>query len=258
MKIIIIIEKYGGYCNRFFQSLHYHAFSIENNIYFFNPSLLGLLKFDNSFYYFWDKVNNFCLSILARFIKYLFGKDNICFYLNENNYIKIVNSWNFRENCLTKKYHKELKEIYDFKKEYLKRKPNSLVNYLEKLKKKGKYLIGLHIRRDDYKVWNDGKYYFSDEFYEFVIKKIRQDFVNENKDPFIIVVSDEKISSKLGFDFFSKGSWKEDQIILQTCDMIIGPPSTFTMWASYISQIPLIKITSKEMKKFSKGKVCEG
>ena len=34
MKIIIIIEKYGGFCNRFFQSLHYHAFSIENNIYF--------------------------------------------------------------------------------------------------------------------------------------------------------------------------------------------------------------------------------
>ena len=31
MKIIIIIEKYGGFCNRFFQSLHYHAFSIENN-----------------------------------------------------------------------------------------------------------------------------------------------------------------------------------------------------------------------------------
>ena len=115
MKIIIIIEKYGGFCNRFFQSLHYHAFSIENNIYFFNPSLLGLLKFDNSFYYFWDKVNNFCLSILARFIKYLFGKDNICFYLNEDNYIKIVNGWNFRVNSLTKKHHNELKEIYDLK-----------------------------------------------------------------------------------------------------------------------------------------------
>ena len=52
MKIIIIIEKYGGFCNRFFQSLHYHAFSIENNIFFFNPSLLGLLKFDICFYYF--------------------------------------------------------------------------------------------------------------------------------------------------------------------------------------------------------------
>ncbi len=258
MKIIIIIEKYGGFCNRLFQSLHYSAFSIENNIYFFNPSMLGLLRFDNKFFYFWDKVNNFFLSILSKFIKYLTAKDQICFYLNEKNYIKIVNGWGFRENKLTKKYHKELKEIYTFNKKNLKRKAKLLVNYLEKLKKTGKYLIGLHIRRNDYKLWNDGKFYFSDEFYEFVVKKIRLDFVNKNKDPFIVLVSDEKISSKIGVDFISYGSWKEDQIILQSCDILIGPPSTFTMWASYISQVPLIKLTSNKMKKFSLGKVCEG
>ena len=258
MKIIIIIEKYGGFCNRLFQSLHYSAFSIENNIYFFNPSMLGLLRFDNKLYYFLDKVNNFFLSIISKFIKYLTAKDQICFYFNEKNYIKIVNGWDFRENQLTKKYHKELKEIYTFKKKNFKRNTKSLVDYLETLKNKGKYLIGLHIRRNDYKLWNDGKFYFSDEFYEFVVKKIRLDFVNINKDPFIILVSDEKMSTKIGVDFISHGSWKEDQIILQSCDILIGPPSTFTMWASYISQVPLIKLTSNKMKKFSGGKVCEG
>ena len=258
MKIIIIIEKYGGFCNRFFQSLHYHAFSIENNIFFFNPSLLGLLKFDNSFYYFCDRLNNFFLRILAKFLKILFGKDDLCFYLNENNYIKIVNGWNFRENSLTKKYHQELKEIYNFKKKKATKKIRLLVNYLEKLKKGGKYLVGLHIRRHDYKLWNNGKYYFSDEFYKFVIKKIRIDFANKNKDPFIILVSDEKISSKIGVDFLSNGSWKEDQIILQSCQIIIGPPSTFSMWASYISQTPLIKLSSNEIKNFSEGEVCDG
>ena len=59
------------------------------------------------------------------------------------------------------------------------------------------------------------------------------------------MVSDEKLSSKDYFDYHSEGSWKEDQITLQCCDLIIGPPSTFTMWASYISKIPLIKIYSK-------------
>ena len=79
-----------------------------------------------------------------------------------------------------------------------------------------------------------------------------------SKCPFVIVVSDEKISSKLGFDFLSNGSWKEDQIILQSCDIILGPPSTFSMWASYISQIPLIKLSSMEIKEFNQGIVCEG
>ena len=133
-----------------------------------------------------------------------------------------------------------------------------MANYLEQQKNKGKYLIGLHIRRSDYKIWNNGKYYFSDEFYQDVIKKIRLNILNKNLDPFVIVVSDEKISSKLGFDFLSNGSWKEDQIILQSCDIILGPPSTFTMWASYISQIPLIKLSSMDIKEFNQGIVCEG
>ena len=34
MKIIILIEKYGGFCNRLFQSLHYHAYSMDKGIKF--------------------------------------------------------------------------------------------------------------------------------------------------------------------------------------------------------------------------------
>ena len=56
MNIIIVIEKYGGYCNRLFQSLHYHAYAIEKEIKIFNPSMLGILKFDNSVFYFFDKI----------------------------------------------------------------------------------------------------------------------------------------------------------------------------------------------------------
>tara|TARA_B100001989_G_C24510725_1_gene450259 strand:- start:569 stop:1345 length:777 start_codon:yes stop_codon:yes gene_type:complete len=258
MKIIIIIEKYGGFCNRLFQSLHYSAFSIENNIYFFNPSMLGLLRFDNKFYYFWDKVNNFFLSILSKFIKYLTAKDQICFYFNKNNYIKIVNGWEFRENKLTERHHEKLKQIYSFEKKNFSNKINYLINYLDNLKKKGRYIIGLHIRRNDYKFWNDGKFYFSDQYYEFVIKKLRINFNKINKNPFIVVVSDEKVSSKIGFDFISNGSWKEDQIVLQNCDILVGPPSTFSMWASYISQIPIIELTSEEKKDFVKGEACKG
>ena len=258
MKILILIEKYGGYCNRFFQSLHYHAYAIENNIIFFNFSMLGLLKFNNSFYYFFDKINNFLLSILSKFFKSLLGKNDICFYLNKENYIRIVNGWDFRNNFLTEKYHNELKELYTFERKNFSKNIVTLVNHLENLKRKGKYVVGLHIRRNDYKRWNNGKYYYSDEFYKFVIKTLRFDITKNNKDPIFVVLSDEKVSSKIGFDFLSKGSWKEDQIVLQSCNLLVGPPSTFTMWASYISQIPLIKLKSSKSKTFYKSKICKG
>tara|TARA_Y100001978_G_scaffold118378_1_gene105547 strand:- start:41 stop:817 length:777 start_codon:yes stop_codon:yes gene_type:complete len=258
MKIIIIIEKYGGFCNRFFQSIHYHAFSIENNIIFFNPSMLGLLRFDNNLYYFLDKVNNFFLCIFSKTLRLIFRRNNINITINNNNYIKIVSGWDFRENKLTERHHEKLKRIYRFERKNFSKKTKILINYLENLKKKGKYIIGLHIRRNDYKSWNNGQYYFSDDFYLFVINNLRVNFTKKNKEPYIVVVSDEPISSEIGFDLVSNGSWKEDQIILQNCDLLVGPPSTYSMWASYISQIPLIKLSSDNKKHFLKGEVCKG
>ena len=258
MKIIIVIEKYGGFCNRLFQSLHYHAYSIEKGIKFFNPSMLGLLKFDNKFFYTFDRLNNFFLKCIFKFLKFIFRKNYVCFYLDKNNYIKIVGGWNFRKYKLIEKHNKELNKIYRFESENFSKGSKILISYLENLKKKGKYIIGLHIRRNDYKYWNSGKYYFSDDFYQLVINNLRINFIKKNKDPFFVVVSDEKISSEMGFNLLSNGSWKEDQIILQNCDLLVGPPSTFTMWASYISQIPLIKISSDNEKDFVKGEVCNG
>ena len=160
MKIILIVEKYGGFCNRFFQSIHYHAFSIENQITFFNPSMLGLLKFDNNLYYLLDKVNNFFLWILSKSIRFLFKRNDCTIYFNKNNYIKIVSGWDFRVNKLTERHYKKLKEFYSFEKKTFSKKSNISVNYLDNLKKKGKYIVGIHIRRNDYKFWNRGKYLF--------------------------------------------------------------------------------------------------
>jgi len=258
LKIIILIEKYGGFCNRLFQSLHYHAYSIENDIKFFNPSLLGLLKFDNNFFYFFDNLNNLILKIINKLIKLFIKKDQFCFYINKNNYIQFVAGWNYRKNKLTTKNHKVLKHIYSFDKRYLSSKSKFQEIFLKKLKIEGKFIVGVHIRRGDYKNWNQGKYYFDYDFYKNVIKKLKKKLISEKKHPYIIVLSDEKIKSDIEANYFSDGTWKEDQIILQSCDLIVGPPSTFTMWASYISKIPLIKLSSNKKLNFSNSEVCKG
>jgi len=257
VKIIIILEKYGGYCNRLFQSVHYHAYSMEKGFKFFNPTMLGLLKFDNYFFYIFDRLNNYFLRIFYKSIKILFRKNRIFLYFNKNNYIKIVEGWNFRRNDLTNKYHNQLNKIYKFDNN-IALKSKSLIHQINKLKDNGKFIVGLHIRRNDYKTWNNGKFYFSDKFYSRIISQLKNNLNSDNYDPFIIAVSDEIINSINGIDCFSKRSWKDDQIILQSCDLIIGPPSTFTMWASYISKTPLIVINSEENFNFEKSKICKG
>ena len=93
------------------------------------------------------------------------------------------------------------------------------------------------------------------EIPNYSVEKLKKS-VKENKDPFVVVVSDEKIISDIGANFYSEGSWKQDQITLQSCDLIVGPPSTFTMWASYISQVPLIKLNAN--KNLTNAVVCRG
>lgn len=257
MKIIIVLEKYGGFCNRLFQSIHYHSYTIEKDIKFFNPSMLGLLKFDNIFFYFFDNFNNFFLKCISKFIKYFLGKDEVCFYINKNNYIRFVSGWNYREYSLTAKHHQVLKKIYRFDKKFLSEKFLSFIRFLIIQKKDGKFLVGLHVRRGDYIKWNNGRYFFDDDFYKDVICKFRKKLIEDNKNPYFIVVSNENLNSEIGADYFYRGSWKEDQTILQSCDLIIGPPSTFTMWASYISKTPLVKLNSKKEINFN-GNICKG
>ena len=200
MKILIVIEKYGGFCNRLFQSLHYHAYAIEKDIKFFNPSLLGLLRFDNKFYYFLDRFNNIFLKLVSYTFNLFFKKKDICLYFNKNNYIRIVSGWDFRKYKLTIKYRKELNRIYGFNEKYLSKGLKFQINLFKGLKKKGKFLVGLHIRKKDYKLWNNGKYYYDEESYKNIIKNLKKKLIRENKDPFIIVVSDEKLSYKDYFD----------------------------------------------------------
>ena len=258
MKIIIVLEKYGGFCNRLFQSSHYHAYSMDKGIKFFNISMVGLLRFDNHYFYFLDKLNNFFLKYLYRFLKLFFRKNKICFYLNKENYIKIVGGWKFRKYNLISKYYEKLNIIYSFKKKNLSEKKLNLIIFLKDLKNQGKFLVGIHIRRKDYKSWNSGKYYFEKDFYKKVLNELKIKLIKENHDPFIFSLSDEQPSKVIGADFESNGSWKEDQIILQTCDLIVGPPSTFTMWASFISKTPLIQLNSEENYDLEKRFICEG
>ena len=98
-----------------------------------------------------DNFNNFFLKCISKFIKCLFGKDEFCFYFSKNSYIRFVSGWDYREYNLTAKHHEALKKIYSFEKKFLTEKFLSFIKSLNFQKKEGKFIVGLHVRRGDYK-----------------------------------------------------------------------------------------------------------
>lgn len=101
--------------------------------------------------------------------------------------------------------------------------------------------VGVHIRRGDYKYWNNGKYYYEDEVYNDKIEQFSNLF--KDKKILFILFSNEEITLKPKQNYIiSKCDWYEDHYLLSLCNYIIGAPSTFTIWASFIGNVPLMHI----------------
>lgn len=100
-------------------------------------------------------------------------------------------------------------------------------------------LIGVHMRKGDYRNWLGGRYYFDDAQYAQVLARACTLFERPVR---FFVASDEDIDlSKFAqFDCTkTTGHEIEDLYCLASCDFIIGPFSTYSSWASLYGDAPI-------------------
>jgi hypothetical protein len=149
-----------------------------------------------------------------------------------------VKGWSFRVPELATRYHDHFVKKYTILHSLY--SDNSLVKLIEHEKSLGTILIGVHVRKGDYKSWKGGLHFYQDSVYENCIKELRNQLSIEDKNIRIqfIIFSNEKITMAAEPDIiYSMNPWYLDQLLMSRCDYLIGPPSTFTIWASYIGKV---------------------
>lgn len=169
-----------------------------------------------------------------------------------------VGGWSYRCNNLTKKHQLKLSRFYSINKP-LDLRERALINMLRSRKNSGTFLVGVHVRRGDYKQFCNGRYWYEDRQYSEWICQVKNQ-LNQNKqnDVLVVVCSNEEQTPMCGQDVFSKSSWGADMRILQSCDLIIGPPSTFTSWASYSARVPCLHIkSSDQVLELGDARICD-
>jgi hypothetical protein len=111
---------------------------------------------------------------------------------------------------------------------------------ISKARAMGDFLVGVHIRQDDYRQWKNGIHFYETERYVQWMHDVANHY-SERHLVFLVCASNS-LDARLfqGLDWCSgPGDPIGDLHALSLCDRIMGPPSTFSGWASYHGGSPI-------------------
>lgn len=245
----ILIDNFGQTANRFWNYLPAIKYSMEKNkkVYFLFydkeiDSFPNLYKNKKLRFFTYNKMLNFLLGknrINNTIRRILYNKlYDLRFFLYGKTNIFIIPFIDGSISCdFNEKEFNIVREIFKPSKDIV----SEIDSFFDTLSDKP--IIGVHMRRGDYKNWLDGKYYYSLEQY---VKYISQLIKIINKDVNVLLCSNEKIPIEFFHEFNSylipNTSAVKDLYALSKCDYIIGPPSTYSLWASFYGQTNLAHI----------------
>jgi hypothetical protein len=119
---------------------------------------------------------------------------------------------------------------------------------LEQIRSAGP-LVGVHIRRRDYRTFVGGKFYYGDDVYRAFISRLEKEWQGREEPKFVLVCEEPVETNNFlpsRVVFFGPGSVCLDQALLAECDFIIAPPSTFSGWPSLLHGIPRMEMKNSE------------
>ena len=123
-------------------------------------------------------------------------------------------------------------------------------NMIADIRREADMIVGVHIRHGDYKTFFNGRYYYTlEEFRQFMLRI--QALYNDRRVAFFISSNESfDVSIFKGCRCYRFGKEPSGDILdlytLSLCDRILGPWSTYSRWASFIGEVPLCFIESKD------------
>lgn len=240
--MVIVFSGAGNHSNRLFQNIHFEAFCKEHGIAYKNPSLRDMEKYYGLSGSMLSQPLCFLLQNLnkAKLLKVLDCNDIEKMKVYEDilagKKLVLAHGWNFRVPPLTAKYQDFFIKKYSLLPAFY--KDNSFYKTFSQIDRNKFEVIGVHLRRGDYKNWLGGKYYFSDEIYQKYMDNLTEKLsVHSSKSPYFVVFSNDPVSMEQKENMLiSHNEWYIDHMLMSQCDLLIGPPSTFSLWASYIGK----------------------
>lgn len=152
-----------------------------------------------------------------------------------------IASWRLVEAC-----EPELRDLFRPAAPWLERGRQ----FIETVRRRHGFAIGMLIRQTDYRKWWDGRFYYSTKDYARWIGQLLELRLHSN--PAFIIACDERQDPEAlaGLPYYfapgavnEGGHWYESFVALSLCDLIVSAPSTFSAAAAFVGNVPLLPLT---------------
>ncbi|WP_375495781.1 alpha-1,2-fucosyltransferase [uncultured Nostoc sp.] len=270
--MLVISAKSGQLGNRLLLFANFIAFAIENNVTVINPAFDEYADFfistsqdflccypptpfsitGNQFlrkYYY--NINRYLAE--SRRFNTINIKRNEPFNWSNSNITKDIKlgsinffqGWVFRDGWFVddisnlKKHQEKIRAYFQPLDKY----QLNVAKLISNIRSRTDIIIGVHIRHGDYQQHQNGKYFYLIEEYLKVMESAQTLFPNQ-KVTFLICSNQKQNEDCLQHLSYINGNNHiiEDMYSLAECDYIIGPPSSYSMWASFYGERPLYMI----------------
>jgi hypothetical protein len=196
----------------------------------------------------WLARANAWLPARARLLHPLYLDDSAgTFDLNEPSYVAaaqhqvvVLHGWCFRDRPSFRKHAELLRRLFALVPPHR----QAVAALLAQCRRTAGVLVGVHIRRGDYATFADGQYYYPNALYAGKMASLLAQLGPAARPEFLLC-SDEELDLA---DFAGlavhrgTGHFVEDLYALAACDYLLGPPSSYSMWASFMGETPLCQL----------------
>jgi len=150
--------------------------------------------------------------------------------------ILIISGWLFRDHDSLGKHGDKVRHFFEPLNQY----GEAVREIVRVARVDCDVLVGVHIRQGDYRDYSNGRYYYDTSEYVAIMRKV-MGLWGDRRVKYLIC--SDQIHDETCFDDVphTMGSHEviEDLYAFAKCDYLIGPPSTFTQWASFYGKVPL-------------------
>jgi hypothetical protein len=148
----------------------------------------------------------------------------------------MLQDWFFRDNANSLRHRDAIRAYFTPFDRYLQRSRA----VVEAARRGDALVVGVHIRRGDYAIFRNGRHLYDHAQYRALMERTAALYADRGVS--FLVCSDEPVprDAFAGLDVTTgEGHELVDLYTLAGCDRLLGPVSTYSVWASYYGDVPL-------------------